>query len=153
MTSSGSAADRLTAREAEAFVRHWLELLAAGAPADELVPALANGMRLELPAGIVRGPQEFRTWYEAGAHAPLAGHRFAGVSWEVDVTSPVHAQVTLAVPAGDGDAGPGCRQEWWVVRQSGVLRVRTIVVTAPVPQPVPVPAAAEAVPVAEPAYA
>ncbi|CAL9674803.1 hypothetical protein [Streptomyces sp. enrichment culture] len=147
MTSSGSAV-RLTATVAEAFVKDWLGRLAAGAPAEELLPALANGMRLELPTEIVRGSAEFRAWYESGRHGPLTD-RLTEASWEAGVTSPVHAQLTLTVPAGDGTGT--CRQEWWVVRQNGVLRVRTIVVTAPVTRPAAGPAPASSV--AEPAYA
>ncbi|MEU0688397.1 hypothetical protein [Streptomyces uncialis] len=150
MTSSGVAVHP-SAREARSFVTHWLGRLAAAAPADELIAAFANGVRLETPTGIVRGPDEFREWYRAGRHRPLvdprdlAGPRAAGGSWEVEIRSPVHRRLTLALPAADG--GPAVHQEWWVVRRDGALRIRTVVVTGPAARPVPVPAAA-----AEPAY-
>ncbi len=144
MTSSGGDP---AVQEAQAFVRDWHRRLAAGGPIDELIATLANGMRLETPSAIVRGAQEFRAWYEAGQHEPLADHRIAEAVWEVKVTSPVHTQLTLTLPAADG-TGPAGQQEWWVVRQDGALRVRTIVVTSPVPQPAAMP-----VVVAEPAFA
>lgn len=143
MTSSDGAAP-LAVREAEAFVRDWHRRLAAGGPTGELIATLANGVRLETPTAVLRGPDEFRAWYEAGQHEPLADHRIAGAEWDVTVTSPVHVQLTAVLPAAAG-TGPSCRQEWWVVRQDGALRVRTIVVTTLAPQP-----AAE---VAEPAFA
>lgn len=149
MTSSGGTPP-LSAQEAEAFVRDWHARLTAEVPADELLAHLANGLRLELPTGIVRGPQEFRTWYEAGLHGPLADGRMAAASVEVAVTSPVHAQLTLTFPdpAEDG-TGSGGRQEWWVVRQGGALRLRTIVVSAPASRPTAAPEPA----VAEPVFA
>ncbi|MDJ0466582.1 hypothetical protein [Streptomyces sp. H27-C3] len=142
MTTSGGSAHPAI-HEAEAFVRDWHRRLAAREETDELFATLANGIRLETPTAILRGPHEFRTWYDAGQHEPLADPRITGAVWEVTVTSPMHIQLTLTLPDADGTGAAG-RQEWWVVRQDGGLRVRTIVVTSVVPQPVAM--------VAEPAF-
>lgn len=115
-----------TAEVIDAVVRHWHTRLITEAPVTDLMADLANGVRLELPGQILRGTQEFRTWYERGQHAPLADHRLAHADCEVSISSPVHAQVTVRLPASADQAAT--RQEWWVVLQDEVPRIRTVVV-------------------------
>ncbi|MET9147642.1 hypothetical protein [Streptomyces sp. NPDC004042] len=141
----------LTAAAAEAFVRDWHTALCAGAPAAELVPHLANGLRLELPDHVVRGAEEFTAWHTAGQRLPLTGGDFAATPLEVHLSSPVHAEVSCALPGGPGR--DPVRQTWWLVLQQGAPRLRTLTVhpefaTDPAAEPRPaaatVPAAPEA---------
>ncbi|WP_026252131.1 hypothetical protein [Streptomyces sp. PsTaAH-124] len=127
----------LTAAAAEAFVRDWHTALCAGAPAAELVPYLANGLRLELPHHVVRGAEEFTAWHTAGQRLPLTGGDFAVTPLEVHLSSPVHAEVSCALPGGPGRAP--VRQTWWLVLQQGTPRLRTLTVH---PEPATAPAAA-----------
>ncbi|MDT0446638.1 hypothetical protein [Streptomyces johnsoniae] len=118
----------------EALVRDWYEALGRGVPAEQLLPHLANGLRIDLPTTTLRGRQEFERWYRTGACRPLTGARPEPGGIQVHMQSPVHALASVAV-AGAGDVPPA-RHEWWVVLQDGVPRIRTIAVqprTAPHP--------------------
>ncbi|MFE0105116.1 hypothetical protein [Streptomyces sp. NPDC059009] len=121
----------LTGSAIEMFVRSWHQQLATAAPVEQLLPQLANGLRVELPDRILRGQGEFRRWYAAGAHAPLDDTRLADAAFDITVKSPVHAQVCVDLPGTDHL--PAVRLEWWLVRTGGSLRVRTVTVTADAP--------------------
>ncbi|MFJ8312064.1 MULTISPECIES: hypothetical protein [unclassified Streptomyces] len=132
----------LTAASAEAFVRDWHGSLLQGVPVEDLLPQLANGLRLELPAQVVRGAGEFRTWHAAGPHVPVADRRLAAARLDVRLSSPVHAEVSCVLPA-DADR-PETRQQWSLVLRDGRLRIRTLAVRLrPESAPALVPAAAE----------
>ncbi|WP_405474991.1 hypothetical protein [Streptomyces sp. NBC_00009] len=128
MTTSTPA---LTAEAAEVFVRTWHQKLSDGAATGELLTQLANGMRLELPGRIVRGLEEFADWHAQGLHTPLCDIRVLGASFQVTLSSPVHAQVVIDLQ-GDTD-NASVQQEWWLVRKDGELHVRTICVTSQQP--------------------
>ncbi|MFD5317117.1 hypothetical protein [Streptomyces sp. NPDC127098] len=124
---------RLTAARAEALVRRWHRALTDRRPLGELTEHLANGLRLDLPSGVVRGVEGFRRWYEAGDLLPLAGRGVALTGVDVRLLSPLHAEVTATTITGPG-AVP-TRHEWWVVRQPEGPRIRTISVRQPAAAP------------------
>ncbi|MDT0306629.1 hypothetical protein RM780_06595 [Streptomyces sp. DSM 44917] len=115
---------RLSAEGAEALVRRWHRAITNRVPVEQLTPHLANGLRLDLPTGVLRGIEDFRRWYASGRHLPLAGEAVDLAEIRVSLPSPVHAQVMVTTTAEPG-AAP-VRQEWWVVRQEGGPRIRTI---------------------------
>ncbi|TDC62576.1 hypothetical protein [Streptomyces hainanensis] len=124
---------RLTSARAESLVRRWHRSLTDRRPLDELTAHLTNGLRLDLPSGVVRGVEGFRRWYEAGDLLPLAGHAVALTGVDVRLLSPLHAEVTTTTITGPG-AVP-TRHEWWVVRQPDGPRIRTISVRQPAVAP------------------
>ncbi|GLV79348.1 hypothetical protein ACH4VS_37815 [Streptomyces hygroscopicus] len=138
----------LTLPEAERLVRDWLRRLRDGAAPEELSAHFANGMRLELPERIVRGPEEFADWWRDGAHHILTGLPLGGGALEVTLSSPVHAQVVVTLQSAGADSPPS--QEWWVVLRDGIAQIRAITVTGLHPEPLLAPTAVAA---PEPAHA
>ncbi|MYV39598.1 hypothetical protein GT030_12120 [Streptomyces sp. SID1328] len=131
----------LAAAEAESLVRDWLRMLRAGAPPEELAAYFANGMRLELPERIVRGPEEFAEWCRDGDHHMLTELPLGDGVVEVTLSSPLHAQVIVTPPPSGADSLP--HQEWWVVLRDRP-RIRVITVTGLHPEPLLTPPAAAA---------
>ncbi|MFI7276587.1 hypothetical protein [Streptomyces sp. NPDC049879] len=123
----------------EDLVRDWYDALGRGVPAEQLLPYLANGLRIDLPTAVVRGPQEFSRWYLTDACLPFTRCKPEPAGIQVRVQSPVHAMASVSVAGPDGT--PAARHEWWVVFQDGVPRIRTIAVEprpsseAPAPAP------------------
>ncbi|MDT0270316.1 hypothetical protein RM844_28995 [Streptomyces sp. DSM 44915] len=127
-----AAVDRLSADIVETLVRDWHQCLADRAPVALLTSDLANGLRLDLPGGVVRGLAEFRRWYAAGDHLPLAGRGVSLTDVRVRLLSPVHGELTTTAGGGAPGAAP-TRQEWLVVLQDGAPRIRSVSVEPAAP--------------------
>ncbi|NUT48573.1 MAG: hypothetical protein HOV94_14885 [Saccharothrix sp.] len=158
-----SGPERLGRAEVVALVREWHGALERNADVAELAGKLVrSGLLLRLPGATARDAGQFARWYRELGESCFDQRRDV-LSVEVDLVSPMHAEVTVTLrwesrrwqrPAARS-RWTGCllTEQWLVVRQDGEPRIRTLVTsdTRPLPgSPPPVTEPARTAPAAEP---
>lgn len=142
-----SAADRgrLDRAEVVALVREWHGALERHVDVAELQGRLVrSGLLLRLPGATVRDAEQFASWYRELRDSCFDQRRDV-LSVEVDLVSPLHAEVTVTLmwesrrwqrPA-PRSRWTGCllTEQWLVVRQDGEPRIRTLVTRTAQPLP------------------
>ncbi|TQM79838.1 hypothetical protein FHX81_2149 [Saccharothrix saharensis] len=143
--SAPAVRGRLARAEVESLVREWHGGLARHADVAELRGRLVrSGLLLRLPGATVRDGEQFASWYRELSDSCFDQRRDV-LSVEVDLVSPLHAEVTVTLmwesrrwqrPA-PRSRWTGCllTEQWLVVLQDGVPRIRTLVTTAAQPLP------------------
>lgn len=136
---------RLHRAEVVALVRDWHGALERHVDVAELRDKLVrSGLLLRLPGATVRDGEEFARWYR-GLNDSCFDERRDVVSVDVELVSPLHAEVTVTLRWESRSwQGPaprsrwtGCllTEQWLVVRQDGVPRIRTLITQAAQPLP------------------
>lgn len=136
---------RLGRAEVESLVREWHGGLARHVDVAELRGRLVrSGLLLRLPGATVRDVEQFASWYRELSDSCFDQRRDV-LSVEVDLVSPLHAEVTVTLmwesrrwqrPA-PRSRWTGCllTEQWLVVLQDGAPRIRTLVTTTTQPLP------------------
>ncbi|MEU4762415.1 hypothetical protein AB0H12_04105 [Actinosynnema sp. NPDC023794] len=141
------AADRgrLDRAEVVALVRAWHGALERHVDVAELRGRLVrSGLLLRLPGATVRDGEQFESWYRELSESCFDQRRDV-LSVDVDLVSPLHAEVTVTLrwesrrwqrPA-PRSRWTGCllTEQWLVVLQDGEPRIRTLVTRTAQPLP------------------
>ncbi|WP_158852625.1 hypothetical protein [Saccharothrix deserti] len=150
MTSTQAPTDltgrgRLDRAEVVALVRDWHGALERHADVAHLRTKLVrSGLLLRLPGATVRDAEQFARWYRELNDSRFDQRRDL-ISVDVDLVSPLHAEVTVTLmwesrrwqrPA-PRSRWTGCllTEQWLVVRQDGAPRIRTLVTRTAQPLP------------------
>ncbi|MGW9048139.1 hypothetical protein ACWGQL_37225 [Streptomyces lydicus] len=135
----------LTEEEVHCLVQQWLHTWNEHLDSEHALEHITTkGFTLHLPERVVRGREEFLSWYQERTRH-YARERISVLDLQIRCLSPVHAAVTftldwkaeLATPAEDEEPTLHLQmqQEWSVVRELGAPRVRFCSVMRPVANP------------------
>jgi ketosteroid isomerase-like protein len=125
----------LTTETVNQLVKDWYDALDRHDPVELVLPYLAsNGLTMKFPEATLTGHDDFRAWYDA-VIARFFDEEHVLKQVEVDISTPVHADVLVVVnwqariwtpPAARSDwLGFDATQTWSVVLQDGTPRIRT----------------------------
>ncbi|MER5268971.1 hypothetical protein ABTZ99_43445 [Actinosynnema sp. NPDC002837] len=143
--SGAAGRGRLERAEVVALVREWHGALERHVDVAELRGRLVrSGLLLRLPGATVRDGEQFASWYREVSDSCFDQRRDV-LSVEVDLVSPLHAEVTVTLrwesrrwqrPA-PRSRWTGCllTEQWLVVLQDGEPRIRTLVTRTTQPLP------------------
>ncbi|WP_367130214.1 hypothetical protein [Saccharothrix sp. HUAS TT1] len=136
---------RLERAEVVGLVRDWHGSLERHVDVAELRAKLVrSGLLLRLPGTTVRDGEQFARWYRE-LNDSCFDQRRDVLSVEVDLVSPLHAEVTATLmwesrrwqrPAARS-RWTGCliTEQWLVVLQDGAPRIRTLITSSTQPLP------------------
>ncbi len=97
MTQAASSVAPLTEAEVRDFVLGWYRKLDVHAPAEEVVPLVADrDLEMRFPEATLRAPAEFRQWYE-GVIRRFFDEVHTMKDLSIDLSSPDAANVKLVV--------------------------------------------------------